>query len=112
MQPETAIGHLAQYGAVGVILAAVLIVGLYVFKRMFDSMIDQNKMLLDRREKEHMDLKAGLAEISASVRDSKEETVATLRDMRDDLVRVFQTSHHPVPQPVDRDRERSQVRPR
>lgn len=45
MEPVTSLGPLAQYGAVGLILAAVLGTGLIMFRQFVNNMIDANRDL-------------------------------------------------------------------
>lgn len=91
MEPSAipSLGPLAQYGAVGLILAAVLTTGLIMFRQFVNNMIDSNRDLSKQNfEMQLQNLKA-LAAIESAVTAMRTELSADIREMDHTMSNLF-----------------------
>ncbi len=89
MEQITSLGPLAQYGAVGVILAAVLCAGLIMFRQFVNNMIESNRELSKQNfEMQLQNLKA-LNGIEHAVTAMKTELSNDIRELDHTVGNMF-----------------------
>jgi len=82
MEPAVSLTGLSQYGAVGMILAALLLVFLWAFRRMFDSVLKQQsdfKTFMDESVRALKDVHSEIAGLRDEASDRHHDLVARLK---------------------------------
>ena len=89
MEPATSLGPLAQYGAVGIILAAVLGVGIIVFKQFVNNMIESNRELSKQNFDMQLQNLTALNKIEHAVTAMKTELSTDIRELDHTVSNMF-----------------------
>lgn len=89
MEPVTNLGPLAQYGAIGVILAAVLGAGLLMFRQFVNNMIEANRELSKQNFDMQLKNLTALSSIEHAVTAMKTELSNDIRELDHTVSNMF-----------------------
>jgi hypothetical protein len=99
----------SQFGLNGLVMGALVMVVVYMLRKLVDGMLDQNKTLISSTL-------GKLDEIKAAINNSRDGQIAALVDLRNDLVDIItarnsNNSNTPAPAATGRER-RGTIPPR
>jgi hypothetical protein len=89
VDPATTLSPLAQYGAVGVILAAVLAIGLAMFKQFVNNMIEANRELSKQNFDMQLQNLTALNSIKDAITAMKTELSTDIRELDHTVSNMF-----------------------